>query len=148
MTQAEIDDCRTAFDAFDKTKTRRVNIDELGDIFEKLGKWLPTDEQLYQMVCTLQLQALSGFIDFHQFLTVCSGQKEKCESEDIETDLVDAFIACGGNEDASGNVKRDTLIQIIKYDFGLTIDIEELINKVDADGSGEIEFDEFKDMLA
>jgi calmodulin len=35
-------------------------------------------------------------------------------------------------------------LQIIKQDFGLTIDIEELINKIDTDGSGEIEYEEFK----
>ena len=29
----------------------------------------------------------------------------------------------------------------------MTIDIEALINEVDEDGSGEIEFDEFKAML-
>ena len=39
-------------------------------------------------------------------------------------------------------------IKIIKHDFGLTIDIEELINKVDTDGSGEIEFEEFKTLLS
>ena len=32
-------------------------------------------------------------------------------------------------------------------DFGLTIDIEELIDNVDKDGSGEIEFGEFKELL-
>ena len=30
----------------------------------------------------------------------------------------------------------------------MTIDIEALIQEVDEDGSGEIEFDEFKEMLA
>ena len=36
------------------------------------------------------------------------------------------------------------LIKIIKHDFGLTIDIEELIRAIDTDGSGEIEFEEKK----
>ena len=39
-------------------------------------------------------------------------------------------------------------MRIIKQDFGLTIDIEELIDTVDSDGSGEIEFDEFKTLLS
>ena len=37
---------------------------------------------------------------------------------------VDAFVACGGNSDKTGHVHRDTLVRIIKHDFGLTIDIE------------------------
>ena len=39
-------------------------------------------------------------------------------------------------------------MKIIKHDFGLTIDIEELINKIDTDLSGEIEFEEFKALLS
>ena len=35
-----------------------------------------------------------------------------------------------------------------KHDFGLTIDIEELIRAIDTDGSGEIEFEEFKTLLS
>mmetsp|Transcript_31492 Transcript_31492/g.45333 ORF Transcript_31492/g.45333 Transcript_31492/m.45333 type:complete len:87 (-) Transcript_31492:52-312(-) len=65
-----------------------------------------------------------------------------------ESDMIDAFVACGGLQDKTGNVKRDTLVKIIKHDFGLTIDIEELINKIDTDGSGEIEFEEFKTLLS
>ena len=40
------------------------------------------------------------------------------------------------------------MIKIVKQDFGLTIDIEELIEKIDIDHSGEIEFEEFKDLLS
>ena len=61
---------------------------------------------------------------------------------------VDAYVACGGKADKSGHVKKDTLIKIVKQDFGLTIDIEELIAKIDIDHSGEIEFEEFKDLLS
>ena len=94
--------------------------------------------------------------------------KNRSENLDDENDLLDAFVACGGNADKSGCVKvgefgrrhcplslnptrtlfqKDTMIHIIKYDFGLTINIEELINKIDTDGSGEIEYDEFELLL-
>ncbi len=61
---------------------------------------------------------------------------------------MDAFVACGGNPDKSGHVERATLVKVIKVDFGLTIDIEELIDAIDADGSGEIEYEEFKELLS
>lgn len=66
----------------------------------------------------------------------------------IVSKIVDAFVACGGNPDKSGHVSRDTLVKIIKNDFGLTINIEQLINEVDSDGSGEIEYDEFKQLMS
>ena len=37
---------------------------------------------------------------------------------------VDAYVACGGKANKTGYVHRDTLVKIIKYDFGLQIDIE------------------------
>lgn len=91
---------------------------------------------------------MSGSIDFAEFLKVIENQKERAENFDDESDMVDAFVACGGNNDKSGHVKRETLIRIIKQDFGLTIDIEDLINRVDTDGSGEIEYEEFKTLLS
>jgi len=54
----------------------------------------------------------------------------------------------GGAPDKSGHVKRETLVKIIKVDFGLTINIEELINDIDKDHSGEIEYEEFKTLLS
>jgi calmodulin len=90
---------------------------------------------------------MSGSIDFGEFLKVVETQKKRAENPDDENDMIDAYVACGGQPDKSGHVKRDTLVKIIKHDFGLTIDIEDLINKIDTDGSGEIEFDEFSLML-
>lgn len=60
---------------------------------------------------------------------------------------VDAFVACGGNPDRTGHVARDTLVRIVKTDFGLTVDIEELIDGVDADGTGELSYEGFRDLL-
>lgn len=61
--------------------------------------------------------------------------------------MVDAFVAMGGCEDKSGSVDANKLIQIIKGEFEMTIDIERLIKEIDEDGSGEIEFKEFKALL-
>ena len=55
--------------------------------------------------------------------------------------VVDAFVACGGNSDRSGNVERDRLVKIVKEDFGLTIDIQSLIDKFENE-SGQLSFDE------
>lgn len=91
---------------------------------------------------------MSGSIDFGEFLKVVERQKEKVENFDDEQDLIDAFVACGGNEDKSGKVKGDTLIKIVREDFGFTIDIEDLIRKIDTNGSGAIDFEEFSALLS
>ena len=53
----------------------------------------------------------------------------------------------GGQPDGEGSIDADTLINTIKNEFQMTIDIEKLIEEIDEDGSGEIEFDEFKALL-
>jgi calmodulin len=40
------------------------------------------------------------------------------------------------------------LINSSSQDFGLTIDIEKLIKETDTDGSGEVDYAEFKAMMA
>ena len=64
-----------------------------------------------------------------------------------EDDLLDAYVAMGGDKDGGGCIDAQKLIRTIRDDFEMTIDIEALIAQADEDGSGEIEFDEFCDML-
>ena len=65
-----------------------------------------------------------------------------------EDELLDAYVAMGGEADGGGCVDATKLIRTIKEDFQMTIDIEKLIEEIDEDGSGEIEFEEFKALLA
>ena len=95
-----------------------------------------------------QLKLIHNCNEIQQTTQVIETQKERAAQFDDESDLIDAYVACGGNADKSGCVSADMLIKIIKHDFGLTIDIEELIRAIDTDGSGEIEFEEFKTLLS
>ena len=89
----------------------------------------------------------SGMIAFSTFRELIMEKREN-ERGSSDADLLDAFVAMGGDPDGGGCVDADKLIETIKKEFEMTIDIEKLINEVDEDGSGEIEFDEFKELLA
>ena len=54
----------------------------------------------------------------------------------------------GGLPDKEGYIDAEKLIRIIKDEFEMTIDIEKLIEDIDEDGSGQIEYDEFKNLLS
>jgi hypothetical protein len=60
---------------------------------------------------------------------------------------LDAYTAIGGPSDKSGHIDGQVLVRIIKEEFDLPIDIEELIRSVDDSGNGEIEYEEFEKML-
>lgn len=56
----------------------------------------------------------------------------KTETGGEEADTLDAYVAMGGDEDGGGNVDADKLIDVIKNEFAMTIDIEGLIKEIDA----------------
>ena len=75
---------------------------------------------------------------------------KKNENVENEGDTEDAFVAMGGGDKDStkeGYVDAGKLIKIIKEEFEMTIDIEKLIKEIDEDGSGKIEYGEFKSLL-
>ncbi|KAA0157597.1 hypothetical protein FNF27_00520 [Cafeteria roenbergensis] len=146
LTQEEVKGCRDAFLAFDVDRSGTIDVWELKSVLEAMGQ-RPTEDELFSLISEVDSD-FSGTIDFSEFLRIIEKQKEKATAHNDEQDFIDAFVACGGNEDKSGVVKKETLVKIIKEDFGLTIDIEELIDAVDTDKSGEIEYDEFKSLLS
>ena len=80
-------------------------------------------------------------INFGEFMRLMTARKKRQQAVS-DDDLLEAYVACGGDEDGGGCVNADILVRVIKEDFQLAIDIKELIMAVDEDGSGEIEFDE------
>lgn len=153
LTQEEIDACRTAFLKFDNQRKKfdrneggTIDLWNLRQVLESMGQE-PTETDVFGMIIDAEEDS-TGSIGFAEFLHIVQQQKLRSLALDKRDDMADAFIACGGDEDLGGCVKRETLIQIVKEEFGLPIDIELLINQIDADGSGEIEFDEFEELLS
>eukprot|EP00501_MAST-03F_sp_TOSAG23-6_P002027 GSMAST32.ASY1.ANO1.2115.1 assembled CDS len=146
LTQEEIDSCRDAFLQYDKDRSGTIDQWELKAVLEAMGQQ-PTDEEIFQMINDVDDNA-SGSIDFSEFLTVIKMQKSRASNVDDESDILDAFVALGGESDKSGHVNSETLVKIIKHDFGLTINIEQLIDAIDTDNSGLIEYDEFKLLMS
>ena len=72
-------------------------------IQEAMGQ-APTEDELFQMISEVD-DNMSGSIDFGEFLKVVESQKNRAENLDDENDMVDAFVACGGQADKSGHVK-------------------------------------------
>ena len=109
-------------------------------------------------------------IDFGEFLMVIKEQKAATAAAGDEGDTILAFVALGGKPDKTGVISAEKLRQTCKVrtpraprpvrlpgaaqiacfgqDFGLTIDIDSLIKQYDVDGSGEIDYEEFREMLS
>ncbi|KAF0714062.1 Aste57867_4076 [Aphanomyces stellatus] len=146
LTQEEIDACRESFVHFDKDGSGTIDKYELAKVLEAMGQ-KPSEEELFQMISEVD-EDHSGEIEFPEFLRVIETQKLRAMEYDDESDFIDAFVACGGGPEKQGHVERRVLVQLIKKDFGLPIDIDKMLDELDTDGSGEIEYDEFKALLS
>ena len=146
LPQDLIDGCRIAFQHLDHDHTGKIDVFELQSILEALGM-RPTEEEMFHLISEVDVN-MSGHVDFAQLLKILELQKERIDNMDDGSDLAAAFLACGGDADRGGCIDANVLIKIIKEDFGLSVDMEALIREVDADGSGEIEFEEFQELLS
>ena len=146
LTQEEVDACGIAFNKFDADGSGTIDRQELRAVLEAMGQ-TPTEEELFQMIAECDKDC-SGDIDFHEFLDMIERQSQKSEMWNDHEDALDAFVACGGEADGSGHVIRETLVKIL-HSIGLeSFPIDKLIDKVDVDRSGLIDFHEFKLMLS
>lgn len=133
------------FMQFDHDQQGYMRTNDLKQALEHLGERI-TDTQTFRIISDVDPEN-TGIISFNMFKDLVLNKREN-ERGSSDADLLDAFVAMGGEQDGGGCVDADTLIETIKKKFEMTIDIEALIQEVDEDGSGEIEFDEFKELLA
>ena len=55
------------------------------------------------------------------------------EMDNEVDEFLDAFVALGGGADKEGCVSKDLLIEIIKIEFELTLDMEDYLRKSGGD---------------
>mmetsp|Transcript_15900 Transcript_15900/g.67034 ORF Transcript_15900/g.67034 Transcript_15900/m.67034 type:complete len:148 (+) Transcript_15900:3319-3762(+) len=145
LSQEDITACREAFDKFDKDGSGTIDASELKATLNAMGQ-NPTEEEIFQMISQVD-DDNSGEIEFAEFMKVIENQKASAAKASDETDTIEAFVALGGNADKTGEISTEKLRAVVK-DFGLTIDIDKLIRETDADGSGQVDYPEFKAMMA
>ncbi len=110
-----------------------------------------TDQELDIMISEVD-ESGTGAITFADFLKLIDNQKKKAFAMDEEKDALEAFIACGGNSDGTGVVERSALTRIIKVDFGLELDVDDLLDvflgqDASAGAKAEVDYQGFKALL-
>lgn len=110
----------------------------------------PFEEQIFSMINDVDENNL-GKISFFEFVEVYENHYRAC-MEDNEQDLcniytVDAFVAMGGNADGTGRIDTNRLIQVVRDQFQMTINIEKLIEEIKDENTHSIDFEEFKSLL-
>jgi calmodulin len=142
----EIKCLKTCFDLFDAKKQEFLSADDLDEILRAMG-FRPSKEELEEILKEIDEDG-SGEIEFGEFCQLCA--KFLVEDPDIETmkrELKDAFRIY--DKEGEGFITMDTLRGLISELLApLTADeLDGIIEELDEDGSGTMDFDEFCEMM-
>jgi len=149
LTSQEKDFMREKFYTIDKNGSGAISQGELSQLFEEVGETL-TDDKMREVLEMLEERGIkkideTGALRAWNFLKEIN-QKE--EEEEMDLDILNAFVAMGGNLDGSGVIKKKTLENIIKVQFDLTVRLDEMYEQAGLDiSSDDLNFYEFTCLL-
>merc|ERR1712117_792663 len=134
----EIKCLKTCFDLFDTKKVEFLSADDLGEIMRAMG-FRPTEEELKDLLLE---------IDFAEFCQLCATfLVEDPDMETMKRELKDAFRIY--DKEGLGYITTETLRGLIGELLApLTEEeLEGILEELDEDGSGSMDFDEFCEMM-
>lgn len=138
LTEDQIEEFKEAFALFDKDGDGTITADELGVVMRSLGR-NPTREELEAMIAEVDDDG-SGEIEFPEFLRLMAS---KLQDTDSIEEMREAFLVF--DRDKSGSVTASELKHVMN-NLGEQVtdeEVEEMIQEADADGDGELSFDDF-----
>merc|ERR1739846_12978 len=142
----EIKCLKTCFDLFDSKKVEFLSADDLDEILRAMG-FRPSKEELQEILKEIDEDG-SGEIEFGEFCQLCA--KFLVEDPDIETmkrELKDAFRIY--DKEGQGYITTETLRGLISELLAPLTgeELDGIIEELDEDGSGTMDFDEFCEMM-
>jgi len=145
MDLDQIETMKKLFATFDAAKTGFVSTDRFPDILQQLGSNFDDDE--LQMKITDVDKEKAGKVNFDQFMLIAVPFLEDEDDEAMNEELKEAFRMY--DKAGDGYITTQVLKEIMKeLDPKLTGDeLEQIVEEVDEDGSGTVDFDEFMEMM-
>merc|ERR1712141_779686 len=146
LEKDEIKVLKSCFTLFDVKKQDFLSADDLDDILRAMG-FRPSKEELKEILEEIDEDG-SGEIEFEEFCQLCAKFLiEEPDDETMKAELKEAFRVY--DKEANGFITTDTLREIIsELDTRLTKeDLDGIIEEIDEDGSGTMDFDEFCAMM-
>jgi calmodulin len=138
LSEEQIEEFKEAFSVFDKDGDGTITLDELSIVMKSLGR-NATREELKAMIAEVDDDG-SGEIEFDEFLRLMTS---KINDGDTVEEMREAFLVF--DRDRSGSVTASELKHVMN-NFGETVtdeEVEAMIQQADADGDGELSFEDF-----
>nr|XP_048706118.1 calmodulin-like protein 3 [Caretta caretta] len=142
LAEEQIAEFKEAFSLFDKDGDGSITTGELGTVMRSLGQ-NPTEAKLQDMVGELDTDG-SGTVDFPEFLSLMA---RKMRDMDSEEEIREAFRVF--DEDGIGYISAAELRHVMT-NLGEKLtdeEVDEMIKEADADGNGQVNYEEFVRMM-
>ena len=141
MTKTEKESLAKIFKAIDKNGDGKLSLEEILEGYDLFfGKNMDKTD-IEKMFKSVDIDG-SGFIDYSEFVVASMNEKNLCTNEKLQQ----AFRMF--DKDNSGFISSEEIKEILG--FGKTISeeaVNDIINQVDANGDGQISFEEFSHMM-
>ncbi|RYR17697.1 hypothetical protein Ahy_B03g062393 isoform A [Arachis hypogaea] len=138
----DMDELKRVFNRFDSNGDGKISVNELNNVLSTLGSSVPPDE-LQRVMNDLDTDH-DGFISLSEFAVFCRSDT----TDGGATELRDAFNLY--DQDKNGLISSAELHLVLNR-LGLKCSVEEchnMIKSVDSDGDGNVNFEEFKQMMS
>ncbi|KAL7081813.1 hypothetical protein ACP275_14G061900 [Erythranthe tilingii] len=149
MKEMGTQDLHRVFAMFDRNGDGKISRKELSDSLEKLGIHI-AEKELRQMIEKIDANG-DGCVDAEEFGTLYAAVMEESErgGGDEEDDMREAFKVFDKNADGFITVEElRSVLASLGLKQGRTLeDCKRMISKVDVDGDGRVNFDEFRQMM-
>lgn len=142
-TEEELEEYRQVFALFDTDGSGAIGNDELGVAMRSMGL-NPTEEELHNLVTEVDVDG-NGEIDFDEFCMVMKRMTTKKETADEE--IIKSCFAVF-DQDRNGIISEVEFKTVFREIGGFTEDkIDEVFREVDVAGNGQIDYEEFAQMV-
>uniref|UniRef100_A0A336LA48 CSON005862 protein n=1 Tax=Culicoides sonorensis TaxID=179676 RepID=A0A336LA48_CULSO len=145
LDKAQIALLQNAFNAFDQEKKGCIDTTMVGTILSMLGHQLD-DAMLKEIIDEVDADG-SGELEFEEFVTLAARFMVEEDAEAMLQELKEAFRLY--DKEGNGYITTGVLREILReLDDQLTNDdLDMMIEEIDSDGSGTVDFDEFMEVM-
>merc|ERR1712189_74287 len=142
LTDDQVQDFKDAFKKFDTEGNGEIPTSELGTVMRMLGHLLK-DEELQEAIESVDSDG-SGFVDIEEFLEL---MRMKTKESADEAEIKEAFRIL--DRDNKGEIHTHVIKEILLELFSSLTqeEVDDIIADIDEDGSGWVDYDEFKELM-
>jgi len=145
MDADQTETMKKIYNTYDPKKKGFIAIENVTEILEMMGAEFD-EEELNERIAVVDKEK-TGQCGFTDFIAITSQFLEDEDEEALINELKEAFRMY--DKEGEGSITTDVLQEIIReLDPKLTgADLKAIVEEVDEDGSGTVDFDEFMEMM-